>query len=112
MNELRTPVQSIKSSRERIYRLSTECAKQASVFEKEKNDKGLAVWQVLQTTFSDKENSCFAEFASGPNFVIYNLTNSKDIVSYSVPTIPGNKTNSDFLIEYRLMREKIFGNEK
>ena len=105
-------VQSINASKERIYRLNTECTKTGFFFEKEKNEKGLAFWQVLQTTFNNKENSCFAEFSSGPNFVIYNLTNSKDIIYYSVPTIPGDKTNSDFLTKYIIMKEKIFGNEK
>lgn len=66
-----------------LYRLNSDCAKQAQSFAKGKNSNPVS-WEVLQSGFNKSKNSCFAEFDSGGGItLIYDLTHSKELALYS-----------------------------
>lgn len=114
--------QNINSTKERIYRLNTECAKQASQFAKEKNGNSLIVWDTLQTMFNEEKNSCFAEFNSGGGItLIYDLTHNKELALLPAnagelyPDIPGGEMSTvriEYIKKYTEIKKDIFKNEK
>ena len=84
-----------KPSSFELYKINTDCSQKAIAYAKEKSD-GVTYWNVVQTNFNKKRESCFAEFNQYFNptnyhsSVIIDITHSKEFLSYPLPYKEGD----------------------